>query len=265
MTKKDIVESLHTGPVEQVRLAFLDLLMRYFRVSVHGIKNIPARGPAIVVANHSGYAGADAIVLAHVIHKKRGRSPRILAHRAFFEWSRLIRSVSESFNLREASMENGVALLKRKRLLLMFPEAEEGNFKPSRERYRLRRFHTGFARMALLAGAPVVPCLVVGAEESHLNFGSLNLSRLFPKLRLPLPINFFPLPAKWSIRFLEPIHLPKRYTADDAGDRAAMEGLATEIRVRMQEALDREVGSRGYVFVRGPRWLDGALGRLRRR
>src|SRR5690606_11844498 len=110
----------------------------------------------------------------------------------------------------EASLNEGVEALRRNQLLLIFPEGEEGSFKPSSEAYRLREFRTGFVRMALLTGAPVVPCLVIGAEETHICLGRLRfrLPGGKKKSSLPVPLNWLPLPARWRIRFLKPIHFP---------------------------------------------------------
>lgn len=77
-------------------------LQAYFRVEIEGIENIPKKGPIIILPNHSGFAGLDAVVLAHVIRSKAGRDFRILAHQAYFQWSRLLRIASRNFGLREA-------------------------------------------------------------------------------------------------------------------------------------------------------------------
>ena len=50
----------------------------------------------------------------------------------------------------EATTSNGLNLLKKNNMLILFPEGEYGNFKPSQKRYRLQEFKRGFVRMAVL-------------------------------------------------------------------------------------------------------------------
>lgn len=237
---------------------FAELLEAYLRVEIEGTENIPRSGPAIILPNHSGFAGADAVLIAHLIHKSTGRTPKFLAHRAYFRCFGWIRRLAERSGLQEANLANGKRLLRNGELLIVFPEGESGNFKPSRERYSLQRFHRGFVVMAMEGAVPIVPCLVIGAEETHLNLGSLDLSRWLDGLKLPLPINLVPLPAKWKIRFLPPVdlgRLPRRLEEPGLNVRS----LADETRSRMQRELRSELRRRRYVFFRHPRWLNEAL------
>ena len=185
--------------------AFLFALKKYFRIQVEGIEWVPPQGRCLVVSNHSGFAGADAILLSHLLRCHRGQPPVILAHRAFFKWVPALRPFFERFNLREACMDSGVSALQEERCVLLFPEGEDGNFKPSSERYHLQPFHTGFLRMARETGALMIPCLVLGAEEAHFNLGKIELSSFGKTIKLPLPLNLIPWPARWKVHFLPPI------------------------------------------------------------
>ncbi|MBI3541878.1 MAG: 1-acyl-sn-glycerol-3-phosphate acyltransferase [Deltaproteobacteria bacterium] len=224
-----------------------ELVRHYFRISVEGLEHVPVSGAALIVPNHSGFGAADALMIAHLVRREKGRVPRILAHRAFFELFEPLRRASVAFGLDRVSVARGVELLTDEQLLLLFPEGESGNFKPSTRRYHLQPFHTGFVRMALLSGAPIVPCVVIGAEEAQLNLGSVDASRLLEGLRLPVPLNLFPLPSKWRIRFLEPIRLD-HYPPGSASDRALTHELSVEIQIAMQRAINGELGQRKSVY-----------------
>ena len=52
-----------------------------------------------------------------------------------------------------------------------------GNFKASSNRYHLQEFKRGFIRMALLTKAPIIPTLIIGAEETHINLKQLKLAK----------------------------------------------------------------------------------------
>jgi 1-acyl-sn-glycerol-3-phosphate acyltransferase len=222
-----------------------ELARRYFRMEIEGAENIPSRGPALICPNHSGYSGLDALLLHHEIQRASKRVPRVLTHRFWFlnEWTSV---PAEKVGLIEATTENGLHQLKKNNLVVIFPEGERGNFKPSAQRYRLKEFRRGFIRMALIRECPIVPTVILGAEETHINLAQLRLDNLVPGLRLPVPLNILPLPAKWRIRFLPRIDLP--YRGDAIRDSDLMNEIAQEIRERMQDAINEELRKRGSAF-----------------
>jgi 1-acyl-sn-glycerol-3-phosphate acyltransferase len=223
----------------------LEIVRRYLRVEVEGLENIPRRGRALIAPNHSGAVGFDAAILGHEIHKGTKRIPRILTLWKFFEIFPPFAPLARKVGWVEATTESGLQMLRRNNLLVVFPEGESGSFKPSSERYRLQKFRTGFARMAILTGSPIVPCVITGAEETHINLGTLRFAR---GIKIPLPFNLLPLPAKWRIRFLTPIDLSE-YSKEDAADKDKMEALANRIQTQMQTALTAELKRRPYVFL----------------
>ncbi len=245
--KEDIVELLHTREMEWVWKQVARVLKIYFRVQTTGVKNIPKSGPVIIAPNHSGVAGFDQVVLAHVLRTKTKRPPVTLAHRAYFDFSPMRGRLSESFGLRKASLETGHNCLKQNKLLVLFPEGERGNFKSSTKAYHLQKFRTGFLRLAIMNKAPIVPCTIVGAEESHLNLGNIDLSRFMKDIRIPIPLNLIPLPAKWKIRFWDPID-PSRYPLELANQKNEIEKSARMIRRLMQIYLHQELKRRKYVY-----------------
>jgi 1-acyl-sn-glycerol-3-phosphate acyltransferase len=144
------------------------------------------------------------------------------------------------------------------RLVLVFPEGQKGSRKLFWQRYRLRRFgRGGFVRTAMRAGVPIVPTAVIGAEEAMPIFAHVPLLQRLTGL-IYFPINHaFPhfgaaaglmyLPAKFRIRFLEPIDL-SQYGPEDADDIALVGRLSERIRLRIQEELDDLVLARRSVW-----------------
>lgn len=243
----DLIELLHSRPVARARYLAAEVLLRYFRLRATGVKHVPRHGRAIVLPNHSGFAGFDVIVLAHYLRKTLKRSPKILAHRAYFDVFQSVRVLAEAFGLTEPKLADAQSQLEHEELLLLFPEAEAGNFKSSFSRYRLRHFHAGFVRLAITTGAPVVPCLIVGAEESNFNLGNVDLSRFVRHLVIPLPVNLLPFPAKWTMEFLPPVDL-SMHDPKKAEDHEFVAHIAEGIRRDMQAALDKLLAKRKYVY-----------------
>jgi len=235
----------------------MEAFHQYFRIDVEGLEHVPRRGRALVAPNHSGCSGLDAVMIGYILNRDTGRIPRILTLWTFFEVFRPLEGIALKLGLKEATAQTGLRLLRKNNLLVVFPEGEEGSFKPSSERYRLQPFRTGFVRMALLTDSPIVPALVIGAEESNINLGKIRLPRL-KGLILPVPFNFLPLPAKWKIKFLPPLDL-SGYGPEDVADRSRMLELAEKIRVQMQKALDQELAQRSYVYFGPPKGVRHLL------
>jgi len=144
-------------------------------------------------------------------------------------------------------------------LVLVFPEGRKGTEKLYKDRYRLRRFgRGGFVQAAMRARAPIVPVAVVGAEEAQPVFAQLSLlQRLTGLLYVPLTPTFPHLgplgmlgylPAKFTIRFMEPI------ATDDLGDepwedQALVQTIAHDVRARIQDELDDMLARRDSVWL----------------
>src|SRR3990167_2860576 len=111
----------------------LELMEKYFRIVVEGMENIPRFGKGLIVANHSGFTGFDAVMIGYEIFKQKKRILRPLVHHLWFspQW----KVMATSLGFEEANKENGIKLLNRNRLVLLFPEGEQGNFKPITKAY----------------------------------------------------------------------------------------------------------------------------------
>jgi 1-acyl-sn-glycerol-3-phosphate acyltransferase len=143
-------------------------------------------------------------------------------------------------------------------LVLVFPEGRKGTEKLYKDRYRLRRFgRGGFVEAAMRARTPIVPVCVVGAEEAAPIFAHMTaFQRLTGFLYFPITPTFPHfgllgmlgyLPAKFRIRFMEPI--PTDQWGDEPWqDRGLVQTVADEIRSRIQEELIDMVAHRRSVW-----------------
>lgn len=225
---------------------FMEILKKYFRLEIEGLDKIPKKGPIIIAPNHSGFSGFDALILAYILQQKTKRIPRVLTHRLWF-LTETTSIPAAKLGFIEATYEKGLSLLKKNNMVVLFPEGEQGNFKPTSKKYQLQEFKRGFIRMALTTEAPIVPTLIIGAEETHINLKKLKFTKYLRGLVLPLPLNFLPLPVKWKIVFLDPIQLP--YEKKQVKNSELCRELASEIQEDMQRRLNREIAKRkGQIF-----------------
>ncbi len=218
-----------------------EILRKYFRLQVEGTENIPKTGAVIIAPNHSGFSGFDAIVLNDVLVKDGRRIPRMLTHHLWF-LTPTTAIPAQKMGFIEATFENGIKYLQKKNLIVLFPEGENGNFKPSSKMYQLQEFKRGFVRMALQTDAWIVPTIIIGAEEASINLSTLKFTKFLRGPILPLPLNIIPIPVKWKIKFLAPIKLP--YKPDSAKDGDLVHEIADDIRDLMQKALLEELKKR---------------------
>ena len=224
----------------------LKMMAKYLRLQVSGTEHIPSNGKMICIANHSGFAGLDAIILANEIKKVRHEQPHILAHKLWFK-SELLHAVRQKLGLVRADFNSSLHSLNEGNALILFPEGEGGNFKPTRRRYRLQSFRGGVARAAFITGAPIVPCVIVGAEESNINLGRLTFLSKIIGTDIPLPLNLIPLPIKWTIRFLPPIYIEGHKT--DALNFRKVQRESTKLRHLLQRALVEELRERKSLHI----------------
>lgn len=224
----------------------LEILRKYFRMEVEGVENIPRRGAVIIAPNHSGFSGFDAFLLGYVIQREARRMPRVMTHHFWF-LNENTAIPAQKMGFTEATYDNGIHLLKKGNAIVLFPEGENGNFKPTSERYQLQEFKRGFIRMAIESQCKIVPTIVLGAEETHINLKSLKFTKFLKGSVLPLPLNILPLPAKWRIRFLEPIELP--YKPSAVHDKDLVFDIAHDIQEKMQAAIKLELNKRGNPFL----------------
>jgi 1-acyl-sn-glycerol-3-phosphate acyltransferase len=228
----------------------------YWRVEAFGLENVPAKGPAVLAANHSGTLPVDGALLKLAILKQHGRNPWLLAGDLVFRLPSVGRFVRRMGNARAARGETR-ALLQRGELLGVFPEGFKGIGKGWRQRYRLQPFgRGGFVRLAIEAGAPLIPVAIVGAEEIYPMIGNVKpLARL---LRLPYfpvtptfpllgAVGALPLPSKCIVAFGEPIPTVQYDRAAATDDRAVV-ALADEVRATVQKMLRSYLVKRRTVF-----------------
>ena len=219
----------------------LEIMRKYFRLQVEGAEHLPRKGPAMIAPNHSGVTGIDAMVLMHEIKKISGRLPKVMTHHFWF----LTKGTSvpaQKMGFVEATTANGIEQLKKRKLVVLFPEGEYGNFKPSSKAYQLQEFKRGFVRMAIQTGSPIVPTMILGAEEANINISQFKLTKHLKGLVIPLPVNILPFPSKWKIKFFKPIYLP--YKPSAVKDSELMREISEDIREKIQEQIRKAIKKR---------------------
>lgn len=223
------------------------LMHKYCRVEVEGLENVPA-GAAVLAANHTGWTGLDFSNLFVTLHDGLGRVLRTAVHPTFFRTPG-VRDLARRLGFFEVSVAKSASVLDAGGLVLFFPEAEAGNFKPIWRRYKLETFKPGFARVALASQAPIVPVVIVGGEEANPSLHRFDGWREKLGISLPLPVNVFPFPVKWRIRFMPPVSPDTYLKAEASVDSDVAETISRDVSVLMQKELMEQVRKRGSPWL----------------
>jgi len=231
---------------------------KYFRLDVRGAEHLPTEGGALVVANHSGVLPWDALMTQVAIHDHTPtrRHLRMLAADLVFVLpgvNELARKAGHTL----ACNEDAQRLLELGEIVGVWPEGFKGIGKPFSERYKLQRFgRGGFVSSALKAGVPIIPCSIMGAEETYPMIGNARtVARLLGLPYVPItptfpwlgPLGAVPLPTKWTIQFGEPIPTHD-YPPEAADDPMLVFNLTDQVRETVQHTLYRLLVQRRSVF-----------------
>jgi 1-acyl-sn-glycerol-3-phosphate acyltransferase len=237
--------------------AALSLYRHWFHAQMRGLKNVPAAGAALVVANHAGVLPVDAVMLQAGIHAEhpQHRNLRLLGADLVYTLPG-VRWLARRSGHARADPDEAQQLLGAGELVGVFPEGFKGTGKPFSDRYQLQRFgRGGFARTAAQAGVPIIPCAIVGAEEIYPMLGNAeNLARTLHLPYFPLtplfpwlgPLGAVPLPSNWIIEFSKPV--PTCHLAAAGADDEQLADLADQVRDTIQARLDDLVIERGPAF-----------------
>ncbi len=202
-------------------------LRLWFRPRVHGLAQVPADRPVVYVAKHPRtYLYLEVMLLGLVTFWDSGRIPFRPMEKRGTSLHRVpgLSWIRRHVGTIEATEEAGLAALRGGESLLVFPGGARELYGPGdRLDWRGR---VGYARLAALAGAPVVPVAIAGADQQHpvrLRLGRGG-SLWLPPVPLPVPLDYW---------FGAPIAPPPR------ADAPAVAAFADEVAAATQALLDR--------------------------
>jgi 1-acyl-sn-glycerol-3-phosphate acyltransferase len=248
----------------------LETYVRWFRPEVRGFEHLPARGPFLVVGNHSGGpTPPDLPILMTAWWRERGIDEPVygLFHSAFLALPG-VGLVMRRAGALEAGWANAEPVLRDGGIVIVYPGGDYEAFRPSRDRDRIDfAGRTGFVRLALRLGIPIVPAVSCGAHDTVfvLTRGE-QLARMHPLLRrfriktqpflLGLPwvvspgLPVLPLPARVVVQLCRPIDLARELGPDAEHDGRQVQKGYDRVTGEMQSVLDRLAAERpGQRFI----------------
>lgn len=227
----------------------------YWRIEFRGMERIPKEGRAMLAGVHRGFMPLDGVATNYLIHRETGRYCRFLIHPTLIKFPFQFNFMTKIGGI-IACQQNADYVLNHDGVVGFYPEGIQGAFRYIKGAYRLGKFgHNEFIRMALRNRAPIVPFVTVGHAEIFPIIAKIKWRRwmrftLWPAFPIapPFPLLSIPLPTKWHIQFLEPLHIERDYPPEAESDPQIVNAISQEIRSRMQTAIDELLSRRKHLF-----------------
>lgn len=210
------------------------LVMLIFRPWVKGLDNVPTKGPALLVSNHLAFS--DPIFLPVAVPRQivfpakaeyftaPGLKGRLMA--AFFRSIGQIPIDRSGGRASLAALETGLDILRDGELFGIYPE---GTRSPDG---RLYKGKTGVARLAIVAGVPVIPVAMIDTGKLH------PPGTLMPKWLVREPGRRLPRILRPGVVIGEPLDF-SRYEGMEK-DRFVLRSVTDEIMYALMELSGQE-------------------------
>ncbi len=230
----------------------------YFTPEVRGLDRVPADGPALLVGNHSGlFYMPEAWTCGQAILERRGidAPAYVLGYDLLFALPG-VGPFLRRLGAVPASTSRAETVLARRACVLVYPGGDREACRPRTQRNEVDfDGRTGFVRLALRCGVPVIPvaahgghhAVVVLARGERLaraaGLGTLQIN-VFPLLAGP-PFGVTsiltpppPLPTHLTVEFLPALDWTG-YGPGAADDTRIISACYEDITGQLQAALDR--------------------------
>ena len=155
---------------ESMRTFFGPWLTFAFRIRTEGAENIPKDTGALLICNHRSILDPVALMteVDCYIHFVAGSHGFVVPMvKTFYHMTGMVRLSLKGGSRSGRGLDEAVQLMKDGEIVGIFPEGIESFMRPDKSS-KISYFRTGFARMALEAGVPIIPAAVVPTEEVKL-------------------------------------------------------------------------------------------------
>jgi 1-acyl-sn-glycerol-3-phosphate acyltransferase len=190
------VESAGSGGGKGIYWVLKNVLLgppirKIFRPIEEGIDNVPGTGPAIIASNHLSFA--DWLFMPLALDRRvtfvaksdyfTGAGLKGWAQKRFFAGTGQVPIDRSGGRASEGALRAGLKVLQRGELFGIYPEGTRSHDG------RLYKGRTGVARLALLAGVPVIPSAVIGTDVIAPP-GKIVTKIVSPTIRFGRPLDF---------------------------------------------------------------------------
>ncbi|MDX6727418.1 MAG: hypothetical protein QOK49_2223 [Baekduia sp.] len=258
------LEAQDYGWMDRQKYLWNPLMDYWFRMEIEGWEHLP-EPPVLLIGIHSGAPFVWDAWTVGIQWWRHFGDERILhgtAHDALMA-APGIGAYFRSMGVLPAAPDSIAAALAAGRDVALWPGGEVDSLRPWTDRDKaVLAGRTGFVRMAISAGVPIVPVATVGGPDSMPVLSSgrrlakvLQLDRIARLKVFPIALSApwgiapaalpeIPLPTKIRTAFQEPIELD--HDPERAGDDAYVREKYDEVRESIQRGIDRLARRRAF-------------------
>jgi 1-acyl-sn-glycerol-3-phosphate acyltransferase len=257
--------------IRQLMPVWAWLYRHYFRVQTSGWEQLDANDQVLVVGSHNGgLASPDLPMAAYDWFRRFGTDRPIygLAHAKLWQGYPWVAKEVARVGAIPYTPRNAMAVLDRGHSLLIYPGGGQDAFRPHRQRDRIHLAgRTGFLRLAIWYGLPIVPLISWGSHDTLIVLDDLYpLARRLHALGMPWvlgvdpevlpvylglpwglalgPLPNLPLPVPIHTRVCAPIRLERTGHAASR-DKPYVQACYLQVVAAMQAELDQLIRSVG--------------------
>jgi len=256
-----MAEPTYTPVIALTRAVFRGLGLRF---TISGDEHVPRTGGAVMAINHVGYLD---FTFAGLAARKVGRLVRFMAKKEVFDHKAsgpLMRGMKhipvDRHGAANASYRLAVEAVRGGEIVGVFPEATISMS------FELKEFKTGAARMALEAGAPILPCVIWGSQRVFTKGRPKDLTRGTP-IRIVVGEPFTPEPGSDPVAVTADLKARMQLLLDEArttypgGPRtpddtwwipASMGGTAPTLEQASARQADADAARAAHRAAQGP-------------
>lgn len=234
------------------------------RPYVDGLENLPPDGRFLLVGNHTQF-GSEVFMIPDAVRRSIGTRVRPLADRNFGRLRGLPADLMAAFGGVIGAPENARELMRHDETILVFPGGGGEIAKFKGEEYALRwHRRSGFARLSVEHGYPIVPVGLVGGDDvyrsrttrdsAYAKFSAALSRRIGGRPDMAMPLlrgigpTLIPRPQRMYLRFGPPIDTT---TPLGVGNDQWVNIVKEQTRQRLEDILADLLRLRGHDPYRG--------------
>jgi len=212
----------------------IDPVVDLWRPYIDGLDNLPADGRFLLVGNHTQMGSAETFLIPYAVRREIGVRVRPLADRQFAQMRGLPSDLMAAYGGVIGAPETARELMQHDQTVLVFPGGGREIPKFKGEEYQLRwQGRSGFARVAVENGYPIVPVGLVGGDDVYKpltprdgawgRFSQAMSTRFGGRDDMAIPLlhgvgpTLIPRPERMYLRFGKPIDTTTPVGVDAAG------------------------------------------------
>jgi len=219
--------------------------MRYHRYSIGGLHHLDGGGPGLVVGYHGRPIAFGMCMFSVAAYDHLGYIPHGVMHGAF-EHNRVLAWLKDGIGFVTGDGEDLAAAVARGEHIVTLPGGTREGCRSFLARHRVDwGLRTGYLRLALRYGLPIIPVGSAGDDDTYLglNNGYELGKRVGMPYRLPLwfglgPLGLWPFSPPFPVRIRQVVGPPIPLPEVDPRDREALLPLHRRVVGAVQALID---------------------------